>query len=198
MMEERVPVPTQDLEESALADRLCSGDPEAFRLWVNQHKDQLVNYLTKLTGQRSRAEDLAQEGFLRFYRTVVSRPFHNLNPVPYLYRIVTNLLRSEERKARRFVWVAALLKPRPAGPADSAQAQEKILQDETRIELARALARLPLRYRVPLVLREIELWAYRDIADVLNLNEGTVKSRIHRGKAILKQQLEAFWQGGSR
>ena len=63
--------------------------------------------------------------------------------------------------------------------------------------MAAAVAALPLAYRVPLVLHEIEGWPYADIARELALTEGTVKSRIHRGRQRLKRRLEPYWNGGA-
>ena len=74
--------------------------------------------------------------------------------------------------------------------------QEELLRKEVGLRVTEALAGVPLRYRSPLVLREMEGWSYRDIASALNCREGTVKSRIHRGREELRRLLEPYWNGG--
>ena len=61
--------------------------------------------------------------------------------------------------------------------------------------MASALLRVPLEFRIPLVLSQIEGWPLREIAELLELKEGTVKSRIHRGKKRLKEELAPYWNG---
>jgi RNA polymerase sigma-70 factor (ECF subfamily) len=70
-----------------------------------------------------------------------------------------------------------------------------LLRRELHREVTAAVARLPLRYRVALVLHEIEGWTYLDIARELGCREGTVKSRVHRGRQQLKKRLEPYWNG---
>ena len=87
--------------DAELMTRVRSGDREAFAQLVDRHKDGLVNYLTGLTHSRDRAEELAQESFLRLYQHS-ARYREQGQFVPFLFRIATNLLRSEERRARRW------------------------------------------------------------------------------------------------
>ena len=69
------------------------------------------------------------------------------------------------------------------------------LDADVRRLVAAAVAKLPLRYRVPLVLHEIEGWSYVDIAQEIGCREGTVKSRVHRGRQQLKRKLAPYWNG---
>ena len=89
------------IDDATLMSRVRLGDREAFGQLVDRHKDGLVNYLTGLTRSRDRAEELAQESFLRLYQSS-ARYREQGQFVPFLFRIATNLLRSEERRARRF------------------------------------------------------------------------------------------------
>ncbi|HEX3127767.1 MAG TPA: sigma-70 family RNA polymerase sigma factor [Thermoanaerobaculia bacterium] len=180
-----------DLDASQMA-RVRSGDREAFADLVDRHKDAVVNYLTRLTGNRDRAEDLAQETFLRLFRSAGSYSEQGLLR-GYLFRIATNLVRSEERREKRLRLLMPFLgRPEHAEPA----APSGMLRRELHREVSAAVAQLPLRFRVPLVLHEIEGWAYADIAQALGCREGTVKSRIHRGRQHLKERLAPYWQGG--
>jgi RNA polymerase sigma-70 factor (ECF subfamily) len=180
-----------DLDATQMA-RVRSGDRDAFADLIDRHKDAVVNYLTRLTGDRDRAEDLAQETFLRLFRSAGSYSEQGLLR-GYLFRIATNLVRSEERREKRLRLLLPFL-----GRQDHAEpaAPSGLLRREMHREVSAAVAQLPLRYRVPLVLHEIEGWAYAEIAQALGCREGTVKSRIHRGRQHLKERLAPYWQGG--
>ncbi len=91
-------MPATDTE---LLTRSRASDPQAFALLVDRYKDQMVNYLARLTGCRDRAEDIAQETFVRFYKQL-HRYRDEGTLSAYLFRIATNLVRSEERKTRRW------------------------------------------------------------------------------------------------
>ncbi len=183
----------QAASDAELMARVRAGDREAFADLVDRHKDAVVNYLTRLTGNRDRAEDLGQETFLRLFRSASGYVEQGYLRA-YLFRIATNLVRSEERRERRQRLLLPLLGGEPDRSEPSAHAG--LLRQELQRLLNAAIARLPLRYRVPLVLHEIEGWSYADIAADLDCREGTIKSRIHRGRQALKRQLETYWFGG--
>jgi RNA polymerase sigma-70 factor, ECF subfamily len=179
--------------DAELMARVREGDRQAFADLVDRHKDAVVSYLTRLTGDRDRAEDLGQETFLRLFRSAGDYREQGYLRA-YLYRIAVNLVRSEERRERRLRLLAPfLLRDEHAEPVANAG----LLRRELHREVAAALARLPLRYRVPLVLHEIEGWSYVDIAEEIGCREGTVKSRVHRGRQQLKAKLEPYWTGGA-
>lgn len=179
-------------------------DDEAFVRVVDQQKDRIVNYLTRLTGERERAEDAAQETFIRFYQHR-HRYREEGTLKAYLFRIATNLVRSEERRKNRW----RLLEPifsRGGSSPDGVHSQQlpserdpgrRALASEEQRQVTRAIAQLDLRYRAPLVLREIEGLPYSDIAEVLGLSEGTVKSRLHRAREQLRTLLEPYWKGAA-
>jgi RNA polymerase sigma-70 factor (ECF subfamily) len=178
MLKSAVP---QEASDAELMARVRTGDRDAFADLVDRHKDAVVNYLTRLSGSRDRAEDLGQETFLRLFRSAggyVEQGYLRA----YLFR---------DRRQR-------LLLPLFGGEPDRSEpaAHTGLLRQEMQRVLTAAVARLPLRYRVPLVLHEIEGWSYADIAVELQCREGTIKSRIHRGRQSLKRQLEPYWTGG--
>jgi RNA polymerase sigma-70 factor (ECF subfamily) len=179
--------------DAGLMEQVRGGDRDAFAELVDRHKDAVVNYLARLTGDRDRAEDLAQESFLRLWRSAGSYVEQGFLRA-FLFRIATNLVRSEERREKRFRLLLPFLGRRDH---DEPAAPSGLLLQELHREVAGAVAALPLRYRVPLVLHEIEGWSYGDIARELECREGTVKSRIHRGRQQLRQKLEPYWQGGT-
>ena len=160
---------------------------------MDRHKHSLVNYLTALTRNRDRAEELAQETFVRLFRGA-SRYQERGRFQPYLFRVATNLVRSEERRHRRWIAVEALISQ--DGGRAVASPQSDLLRAEATERVKLALGELPMRLRAPLILREIEGWPYKDIAASLGCREGTVKSRINRGRAQLRRLLEPYWNGG--
>jgi len=181
-------------DDATLMARVKQGDEQAFADLVNRYKNPLVNYLTRMIRDRERAEDLAQDAFVRVYRS--ARRYRERGQFQaYLFRIATNQLRSEERRAAR--WRGLLpaftaeqrLRPPAASPQRAALGNEAV---ET---VTRAIGRLPLHYRAAVVLREIEGWPYARIARALGCREGTIKSRVHRGKELLRQDLRPYWKG---
>jgi RNA polymerase sigma-70 factor, ECF subfamily len=169
------------------------GDRQVFARLVDRHKDSVVSYLSRITGDRDRAEDLAQETFLRLFKAAGGYREQGFLRA-YLFRIATNLVRSEERRDRRLRLLLPFLGGRPH---DEPAAPSGLLLQELHRQVALAVATLPLRFRVPLVLHEIEGWSYADIAQELRCQEGTVKSRIFRGRRQLREQLEPYWNGGT-
>lgn len=183
-----------ELSDGELFQRARTGDRAAFGKLVDRHKHGLVNYLTRLCGSLEEAEDLAQESFLRLYQRG-SDYCEQGKLRAYLYRIATNLFRSQIRRQQRWRHLRSLLiafnghRPEPPQPS-------RLLQSELGEQLSLALLQLPVRYRTPLVLAFIEGWSHRQIAAAMRCQEGTVKSRIHRGRKLLRAELESYYEGG--
>jgi RNA polymerase sigma-70 factor (ECF subfamily) len=183
-------------DDGALVARVREGDRDAFAELVERHHRPLVASLCRLTGDPARAEDLAQEAFLRLWGAAGGYRDEGRLPA-YLLRIGVNLLRSEERRAKRWRLLAPLYaRERPAACAPRGQAA--VLGAELGRALAAALAALPLRLRVPVVLREVEEWSYEAIAELLGCRPGTVKSRLHRGRERLRALLASHLETGDR
>ncbi len=174
--------------------RVRQGDEQAFADLVDRYKNPLVNYLTRMTRSRERAEDLAQDAFVRVYRSA-DRYRERGQFQAFLYRIATNQLRSEERRAARWRGLQPSLAAEQQLRPPASSPQSAALRDEAVDAVTAAIRRLPLRYRGPVVLREIEGWPYARIARTLGCREGTVKSRVHRGKNLLREDLSEYWNG---
>ncbi len=185
-----------DPTDADLMARVRRGDEEAFAALVDRHKDPLVAYLARLTGSLDRAEDLAQETFLRLYRSA-SRYRERGYLAAFLYRIGTNLVRSEARRERRWRDLVGGLAGSPMESRETVEpvGPRRLVAGELRARLAAAVVALPLGLRVPLVLYEIEDWSQGEIARVLGCRVGTVKSRLHRARARLRRDLAADWDG---
>jgi len=175
------------------------GDEAAFQEIVRRYRNPITNFIYRMLDDYDRSVELAQETFIRVY-TSASRYQANYSFSTYIYRIATNLAISELRKRKRRKMVS-LFSPFTnddgemveMDPPDSAVLQdEALIETERRKAVARAIKSLPEKYRAAVVLRDVEGLSYDRIAEVMNLSEGTVKSRINRARNLLKEKLSAY------
>jgi RNA polymerase sigma-70 factor (ECF subfamily) len=180
--------------DAELMLRTRSGEHDAFATLVDRHKDALVNYLTHLTGHRDRAEDFAQEAFVRLFESS-ARYDERGKLAPYLFRIATNLVRSEAVKQRvRQMLLLKFVQPEEK-TTDRVSPHGVMFEREMQQQVSKALEAIPVTYRAAVVLRDIEGWSYQEIAASLGCTEGTVKSRIARGRDELRNRLTRYWNG---
>ncbi|MDT5295090.1 MAG: hypothetical protein QOJ76_1970 [Acidobacteriota bacterium] len=197
----RAEEPVGEMTDHRLLEATKTGDEAAFGEIVRRYRNQITNYVYRMTGDYDLGVDLAQETFMRVYaaaeRYQTSYAFST-----YIYRIATNLAISElrRRKRRRLVSLTSFFRERESA-SDSCELEIKdtlplqdvtVVEDERRSAVARAIATLPEKYRAPLVLRDVEERSYEEIARILGMNEGTVKSRINRGRTFLRDKLKAY------
>ena len=170
-------------------------EPDQFDRFVERHQHSLINYLTHLTYSRERAEEIAQDAFVRFYKSSSKCSDDERRLAPYLFRIATNLLISQIRREQRWRRILPLLMAQqpPSAPASD----RPLITEEIQRKVAAALEQLPLKLRAPLVLFEIEEWSYETIARALGCRIGTVKSRISRARKLMRAELESWWIGGN-
>jgi len=200
-----VSVPVAEVVEAMSDHRLLEatreGDEAAFAELVRRYRNQITNYVYRMTGDYDLAVDLAQETFMRVY-AAAERYQSSFAFSTYIYRIATNLAISElrRRKRRRLVSLSTFFQPREAGEdscelemPDAGPLQDvTLVEDERRGAVTRAIATLPEKYRAPLVLRDVEGRSYEEIACILEMSEGTVKSRINRARSFLRDKLQAY------
>ena len=168
--------------------RCQNGDRDAFRHLVEQYKDVLFGTAVLMTGNRAVAEEQVQEALLSAWRGI--RGFRRGNPVkPWLLRILVNTVLSQQRKRAvetvRFNGNGP--EERDYGSDDPAETLDAL---ENRLALRRAIAELSPDYRQVVALRYFAGLTVPEVARTLGAREGTVKSRLHRALAILRQQLE--------
>ncbi|MEJ7773314.1 MAG: RNA polymerase sigma factor SigE [Nocardioidaceae bacterium] len=154
---------------------------------VRQHSHRVFRLAYRLTGNRHDAEDLTQEVFVRVFRSLASYQPGTFEG--WLHRITTNLFLDQARRKQRirFDSLPDDVGDRLAGhlpTPDDGYADQLFDPD---VELA--LAELPPDFRVAVVLCDIEGLSYEEIADVLDVKIGTVRSRIHRGRSRLRKAL---------
>lgn len=199
--EERPRVRDERADEDLMLS-LKHGDDSAFAELMRRHRGPIVNYVNRMIGDRDRAEDLAQEVFLRVYRHAgtyrVTARF-----TTWLYTIASNLGKNElrNRARRRNVSVEDTpfeLKQEDyhLGTREDFLAPDRIADlNDRQIKVRQAIDALPEHFRMMLVLRDIEGFAYEEIASMLDLPLGTVKSRINRARLEFKKQVEPLLEG---
>lgn len=178
-------------DDGQLIRAACQGDSAAFGGLVRKYQARLCIALTHICGSLDDAEDVAQEAFVQAY--VKLRTFAGGSAFyTWLYRIAVNAAISRRRRRRE----QTALSPRDElglEPLDGGErADERLLREERAVQVQRALGRLSDEHRTILVLREIEDCDYDEIAQILELPVGTVRSRLHRARLQLKEQLEVI------
>lgn len=171
-----------NLDDMQCVTRARGGDGKAFSELVARYQDRIYRFLLRLMRSPDDALDLTQDTFMRAYQGLERwRPDASFKT--WLFRIARNLAFDQLRRGKVVQFVAL---DEGADIPDAAAGPEALLETAQRYRvLEAALARLPSEHREILLLREIEGMAYEEIAAVLNLNIGTVKSRIARARAAL-------------
>lgn len=181
--------------EAALIERCLAGDESANAALVFEHHRLVLGLATHLLGDREEAMDLAQEVFLRVFRTL--HRFHGRSSLrTWIFRIVVNQARNRQRWWRRRArsnQVSLDEHIREHGEmvlgADACTPDHELSRKELGARLETALQRLPFEQRTALILREVEGLRYEEIAFSLGLPVGTVKSRLTRARQTLRQEL---------
>jgi RNA polymerase sigma-70 factor (ECF subfamily) len=190
----------QQRSDHMLLEATLTGDEAAFGELVARYRNQITNFIYRMTNDYDGAVDLAQETFVRVYRAA-DRYKSNFAFSTYIYRIATNLAISDirKRKRRRLVSLTGFFletereRDQEFNPPDLKPLQDVVLVDaERRSAVGKAITTLPEKYRAPLVLRDIDGRSYEEIAAILRTNEGTIKSRISRARALLREKLIAY------
>ena len=176
-----------DSNERELVERCRSGDEQAFQELVDRYKDLVFALIARTVQDRSRAEDLAQDVFLRVHRGL---PYFRgeARLSTWLYRIVANVCTQE---AGRPAPVSIEDQRIRAQVTASTSARDQQFGDiELRDRLEKAIARLPANYRFLIAAHYLEGVRYEELADALQLPLGTVKVQLHRAKQQLRRLLE--------
>ena len=173
-----------------LLDRLRRGEAQAFEDLVRTYQHRIFGVALRMLGSRAEAEEVAQDVFLRVHRAVGAfRGEARLST--WLYAIASRLClnrlaAADRRRPRQNAEALAAL---PSGEADAAERLERLQRDEA---LRQAIEALPDERRIVVVLRDLEGLSYEEISEVLDLEPGTVRSRLHRARMDLKDKLERF------
>ncbi len=177
------------LTDEALAQQIISGNSSLMAELVNRHSDRLFLIIRRMTPSRTVAEDVLQDTWL-----LVVRKFHQYDPsrplIPWLTRIAMNCSRNYWRKERwRRFWRSTDETGESVEISDRSGEQELVSEDQ-RMDMDNALARLSVKLREVVVLKFYSGLTQDEIAEVLKIPSGTVKSRLHLALAKLRQVLE--------
>lgn len=174
------------MDEQELVRQIQEGDEMAFAEIVKIYKDKIVNFLWKLTGDYQKAVELSQETFMRVY--FKANKYKPIAPFSsWIYTIASNLAKTEMKKMRRYAAVSLddvqnnlPMETYTSNPTDSG-----LLSN-----LREALNSLHPRYRIPVILKDVEGFSQEEIAQMLKSPLGTIKARISRGRDYLKKELK--------
>lgn len=176
-------------EDLALLESLRRGEPAAFETLVVTHQHRIFSIALRMLGDRTDAEEVAQEVFLRVYRSI--RDFRGEARLgTWLYAITSHLCLNRLKSPGRWrqVGEAALARVANGHPNPGATLEASELE----VTLHRAIAELDEERRMVLVLRDLHGLAYEEIAAALELPLNTVRSRLHRARMEVKERLEGF------
>jgi RNA polymerase sigma-70 factor (ECF subfamily) len=176
-------------DDASIIAATLGGDTAAFGRLVGQYQDRLYNSLLRVLGSAEDAADITQDAFVQAYTKLDtfrgSSAFYT-----WLYRIAFNLAMSHARRGHKAASLDSLKAIAGEEPMDGAPAVETGLIQQERIDLVHAaLAQLGIDYRQILVLREIDGYSYEEIADILELPVGTVRSRLFRARMHMRDLL---------
>lgn len=175
---------TTAAQDAELLARVLDGDHEAFNQIMRHHEDRVFSVCLRIVGDREQALDATQETFLTAFRKA-SQFKGNSALGTWIYRIAVNTCYDQLRKQKR-----RRTDPIPdhLEPADHA-AEDAVESAGLRPEIQQGLARIPEDFRVAVVLSDIEGMGLAEIAELLGVPVGTVKSRVFRGRRLLAREL---------
>jgi RNA polymerase sigma-70 factor (ECF subfamily) len=195
--------------EVKLARQLIAGEPEAFDRFVEHFRAKIFHYSWLMCGQREDAEEVAQETLLKVFESFA----HLREPErvrPWVFRIAKNACLMKRRKSvfapSQELSLDEFLPAmnREGGHATiqiadwSRLPDRQMLQSEMKEVLARAIRELPENYRAVILLRDMEELSTLETAQILDLTEDVVKTRLHRARLAVRQELDEYLRTDSR
>ena len=177
-------------DDLQLIDETISGNSSAFGQLVTRYQDRLYNTLVHVTGSSEEARDVCQDAFVQAF--VKLRSFQRSSAFyTWLYRIAFNMAASHRRRKKPTVSVEQHREATGYDPASrDGQPSQRMERQERVARVRRALGALHDDFRAVLVLREIDGHPYEAISEMLDLPLGTVRSRLHRARMELREQLK--------
>ena len=173
------------LPDLDLMRRVQEGEMVSYNTLVNRYKDRLFNVLYRMLSSEDEANDLLQETFLRVWQHKMSYDFRFAFST-WIYTIALNLARNELRRRKKIKFLDIF------DFADKLAAKEEKKDTSANLKtlLESEMKRLPEKYKTAFLLRDVDNLSYEEIAQVLGVPLGTVKSRVNRARAILRTRLK--------
>ncbi|NUQ60946.1 MAG: sigma-70 family RNA polymerase sigma factor [Pirellulales bacterium] len=177
-------------DDSQLIAETLAGQTAAFGQLVRKYQDRLYNTVVHIAGSVEDSRDIVQEAFVQAFLKLDT--FQQTSAFyTWLYRIAFNVAASHRRRRKPTISVELVRETTGQEPADPRPGPEQRLEEaERRRHIEQAIAALSEEHRTVLVLREIDGCCYETIAEILELPIGTVRSRLHRARLQLREQLK--------
>jgi RNA polymerase sigma-70 factor, ECF subfamily len=178
----------------SLVRRAKAGDREAFEALVVAHERRVLRTALRLLGHMDRAQDAAQEVFLRLHK-YLGRFDEERELGPWLYQVVVNVCHDARRSLARGGTVPLDEVPEPVDATATQDVEAGPERERRRALVLRALQGLPPREREVIVLRDIEGRSTRDVAEIVGSTEATVRSHLCSGRMKVKRIVETLMRG---
>ena len=173
-------------DDFSLIKRFIEGDEYTFNTLVQRHKEKVRNIIYLTLGNHDMVDDIAQEVFLTVYKNLGSFRFES-QFTTWLYRITVNKCKDQLRKMKiRSIFTPIKESEEELGYTSSPE------NSDVREIVQKAISKLPEKLRVPLLLKDIEGLSYQEIAESVQCEIGTVKSRIFRAREGLRNMLKPY------
>jgi RNA polymerase sigma-70 factor, ECF subfamily len=186
----------QEFSSEDLMARTAGGDENAFETLVNRHQTSVLNLIYRFVGDRVKAQDLAQEVFLRVWQAARSYK-HEAKFTTWVYRIASNLCFNELKSARRRKWFPFLQLNEESEKTseenfsdDSPSPEDLLLAKERSLQITEALQTLPENQRMAMILKRYDDLSYEEIARVMDCSVSAVESLLVRAKGALQKKLK--------
>ena len=181
-------IPLEQKSDEILITLFQSGEEGVFRFLVERHKERVRNLVFSIFNDASVVDDIAQEAFIRAYEALPKFRFES-SFYTWIYRITVNKCRDEMRKTRtrKFFSLHAMLDT----PNAELQSKIRVLPEDNSAQelVAKGLQQLPEKFRVPIILKDINGMTYEEMAEIMQCEIGTVKSRLSRARTRLRNVL---------
>ena len=198
----------KSIDDNGLMRLVSSGEGEAFFIIVARYKNPMVNYLYRLLGDYETAVELAQEVFIRIFRSV-QRYDPGQKFSTWIYKIATNLAIDEMRRRKRQhdraipldffhdnLTIPSSAMSAAIGPAKGPDPEEQVLLSEMQQKLMEAVHALPDEQKHIFILKEIVQKSLEEISAITGVKVGTLKSRLFRARLFLRDRLSEYLRTG--
>lgn len=179
------------MEEKDLVRLSLEGDEKAFGLLVEKYHRKVLSLAYGFTRDRETADDLAQEAFIKAYFNLPKFEFKSEFGT-WLYRITINTIKDYLRKKERMskVTIQDIEERLLYQPNELRQRERETWEEDRRRIIHQSIRTLPEKYRIILTLRDVHGLSYENISQILKISPGTVDSRLHRARRMLRKKME--------
>jgi len=185
-------IPDSQKSDDALIMLFQGGDHSVYRYLVERYQEKIRNLIFSIFSDSDIVDDLAQEVFIKVFEALPKFRFES-SFYTWVYRIAVNKSRDEmrRRKVKRFFTFQSI---ESSSKMNIENIVSETFDDENTAEvLEKALEQIPEKFRLPIILKDVDGMSYDEIAETLNCEVGTVKSRLSRGRTMLKEILKPIF-----